>query len=185
MRDMSIAGRVELRELPFVAQIDVRLAPGSPEARRVEAVLGGPLPLVPNTVAATGSHDILWLGPDEWLATAPEGAAGPIEHELRRALEGGFGSVVDVSANRAVLELAGPLARDVLSTCCTLDLHPRTFGPGRCAQTLLAKAQVIIQQIDDRPAYRLFVRPSFGAYVVGWLREGIRAIAGEESVSPA
>lgn len=36
-----------------------------------------------------------------------------------------------------------------------------------CAQTLLAKAQVILHERTD--ATRVFVRPSFAGYVLDWL----------------
>jgi sarcosine oxidase subunit gamma len=181
MRQCSIPDACELREVAFLAQVNVRLTPGTAEARAVESALGARLPAEPNTAATGGGRDVLWLGPDEWLVVAPEGTGAETEAAVRQALGGRFGTAVDVSANRAVLELAGPAAREVLATCCGLDLHPRVFGPGQCAQTLLAKAQVVLQQVDDRPAYRLFVRPSFGAYVVAWLGEGIAAVARESA----
>jgi sarcosine oxidase subunit gamma len=52
---------------------------------------------------------------------------------------------------------------------CSLDLEAPSFRPGRCAQTLLARAGVIVWQTDDAPTYRLLVRPSFVAYVLAWL----------------
>ena len=85
------------------------------------------------------------------------------------------------SANRVVLEVAGPAARDVLATCCPLDLHPRAFGPDRCAGTLLGTAQVLSSRRRTSPLPAP-VRPSFLAYAVDWLVagvEGVRAVAGE------
>jgi sarcosine oxidase subunit gamma len=55
---------------------------------------------------------------------------------------------VDVSASRAVIELAGAQARAVLAKGCGLDLHPRSFTAGRCAQTVLARAAG-----DDPPGH--------------------------------
>jgi sarcosine oxidase subunit gamma len=52
-----------------------------------------------------------------------------------------------------------------------IDLHPRAFGPGRCAQTLLARANVIVHQVGDEPRYRLYARPSFVAYLAAWLND--------------
>ncbi|MDP9481913.1 MAG: sarcosine oxidase subunit gamma, partial [Chloroflexota bacterium] len=101
------------------------------------------------------------------------GTEATLEAELRAAIQGGRGSVVDVSANRTTIRLAGPGARDVLERGCSIDLHPRTFGPGRCAQTLLARAGVIIHQVSLEPEYRLLVRPSFAAYVATWLLDAI------------
>ncbi len=80
---------------------------------------------------------------------------------------------MDVSANRTTLELRGPRARELLEFGCPIDLHPRVFGPGRCAQTLLARANVLIWHVADEPedTWRLFVRPSFAAYVAAWLAD--------------
>jgi sarcosine oxidase subunit gamma len=48
--------------------------------------------------------------------------------------------VVDVGANRTTLLVSGPAARAVLERGCTLDLHPRSFTAGHCAQTTFARA---------------------------------------------
>src|ERR1700726_5195385 len=62
---------VSLAELRFARQIGLRLRPPIP------AYIGGvPLPLQPNRVAGMRAVRTLWLGPDEWLITAPDGA-GP------------------------------------------------------------------------------------------------------------
>ena len=82
-------------------------------------------------------------------------------------------AIVDVSANRTTLELRGQWVRELLEFGCSLDLHPRAFGPGRCAQTLLARANVLIWFVSDEPepVYRVLVRPSFAAYVAAWLAD--------------
>jgi sarcosine oxidase subunit gamma len=100
---------------------------------------------------------------------------------LERAVGPDDGAVVDLSASRVLVELTGPKARDVLASCCALDLHPRVFGPGRCAQTLVAKAQVLLSQLDEAPTYRLFVRPSLASYVVSWLVDGIEGVRADSA----
>jgi sarcosine oxidase subunit alpha len=140
---------VQLREVPFLPQFNLRA--GHQDLDRIAAALGHPLPLQPNTV--TGAA--LWLGPDEWLIVG-----------TRPALD-----VVDVSANRTTIELSGAKARDVLMKGCSLDLHPRAFGPGRCAQTALARAAIILHQTTDEPAYRILVRSSFAEYLAEWLMD--------------
>ena len=157
---------VALRELPFAAQVNVRTA--DPEA------LG--LPHEPNTTAPLHGWTALWLGPDEWLVVGPDGDEGAIEQVLLGA--GGDASVVDLSSNRTILELTGPRARDVLMQGCLLDLHPRAFGPGRCAQTMLARAQVILEATAE-DAYRIFVRRSFAVYLAGWLLDAIAILLEE------
>jgi len=102
---------------------------------------------------------------------APPDQQPVIEAALRSALGNNPGAIVDVSANRSVITLRGSSARDLLAHGCAIDLHPRAFGPGRCAQTLLAKAQVILQQTADTPAFLIYVRPSFATYLADWLSD--------------
>jgi sarcosine oxidase subunit gamma len=45
----------------------------------------------------------------------------------------------------------------------------------------VAKAQVLLSQVDEEPTYRLFVRPSLAAYVVSWLVDGIEGVRAEAS----
>ncbi len=159
-----------IKEVPFLTQINLRAdAADVAMMERLRAALGFHLPQEPNTSSSIGDRSALWLGPDEWLVVGPEDQQELIEGALRSALGDGSGSVTDVSANRTVIELRGPLARDILARGCPLDLHQRHFGPGRCAQTLLAKAQVIVHLVDDTPAFFLYVRSSFGCYTADWL----------------
>ena len=51
----------------------------------------------------------------------------------------------------------------------SLDLHPRVFGPGRCGQTGLAGANVILEQTDDRPSFEIAVLNSFADHLWRWL----------------
>ena len=84
---------------------------------------------------------------------------------------------------RAVIALGGEAAREVLMKGCSLDLHPRVFGPGSCAQSTLALAQIILEQVEDGPDYRLYVGRSFAPYLWQWLCDaagefGLRVLAG-------
>ena len=162
-----------LRELPFLAQLDLRLDPGDASVTSAVESVVGPLPLGPNTVNGGPDGAVLWLGPDEWLIVGPPDGAAALEAQLRAALGQArwSASIVDVSANRTALELRGPGARRILESGCSIDLDPRAFGPGRCAQTLLARANVILWQTDDEPVYRIMVRPSFAAYLAAWLSD--------------
>ena len=171
-----------LREVPFLAQVDLRAEPGDAALlERFALALGHPLPLDPNTASGREGQHALWLGPDEWLLVGAEGTEATIEARCRAALGTALGSVVDVSANRTALELSGPAARSVLETSCSLDLHPRTFAAGRCAQTSLARIPVILPQLTEEPRYRILVRPSFAIHLATWLRD---ACAGGGRAAP-
>lgn len=128
-------------------------------AVNVQGTASFPTP-APGRVVAWGERSVLWLGPSEWLVMDGD----PIE------LPGG----VDVSANRTTIRLGGPHARDILEKGCTLDLHPRAFTTGHCAQTTVARTQVILWQLSADPAYHLLVRGSFAQYLADWLVDAAR-----------
>jgi sarcosine oxidase subunit gamma len=132
--------------------------------QRIASCLGFALPTVPNTVRSEGDRRSLWLGPDEWLLVGPDGMQDAFQDAVRVGLAGAFGSIVDVSANRTVLEVGGPKVRELLARGVCIDLDARTFGSDRCAQTLLAKAQVIIERREES-AFHIYVRTSFASYV--------------------
>lgn len=133
------------------------------------------LPGEPNSTAARGDLVALWLGPDAWLLTCPPGALAAHTGSVRKALSDVHAAVTDVSDGRVALRLAGPNARDVLAKGCPLDLHPRAFATGSCAQSLLAKASVLIHLPDDEaqrgPTFDLYVGRSFAHYLWAWLED--------------
>lgn len=151
---------VALERLPFLAQVDLRV-----DRSLVDRLNN--LPQAPNTVWEHGLHAALWLGPDEWLLCGPPRSGAQIASELDASLAGTHHSVVDVSANRVAWELRGSGVMELLSKGCALDLHPRVWTPGSCAQTMLAKAPVILHQRQE--ATRILVRTSFADYLMEWL----------------
>jgi sarcosine oxidase subunit gamma len=173
------AGVPVLSELTPPGLINLR---GNPSDTAFLAAAGGVLdcrlPVSPNTVQTAGELTVLWLGPDEWLVLTPPGAETAIIAALREALGGIHAAITDVSGNHARLRLAGPFSREVLATGCSLDLHPRRFRSGQCAQTLIARAGVILHQIDDAPSYDLLPRRSFGQYLWMWLSDAMAEYGG-------
>ena len=169
--DLS-AGRLSVLENPHWQQLNIRIDPG--DASLLTGVLGAALPSRANTVTATATGLLAWLGPDEWLALAP-GPRVDVEGDVRAAAGSAPVSVVDVSAARTVVSVAGSAARDVLAHGCALDLDPRRFPPGSCAQTRVALANVVLiappvqEDFTASPQFHVLVRSSFAAYLATWL----------------
>ncbi|MFC9503828.1 sarcosine oxidase subunit gamma [Streptomyces sp. NPDC057002] len=181
MRAAAVTGArgVTLTERPFLTMVNVRVDPASETAERIEKTLGTRLPRECGHTTASGPHTAVWLGPDEWLVISrADGTA--VTAELREALGADPGSVVDVSANRTVLELRGPSARQVLEKGCPLDLHPRAFGAGRAVSTTVGPVAVLLRQIDDAPAYHLLPRSSFADHLARWLIDAMSEFRGAE-----
>lgn len=163
---------VTLCECPYRGQLLLRgEATDTGFAAAVAHVLGLGLPIAPNTSASAGRCSALWLGPDEWLIITPDGSETETLSALTAALSGRHHAVTDVSDGRAVIRLAGPCARDVLMKGCSLDLHPRAFAAGQCAQTRLARSHVLLHQIEAAPAYDVYTQRSFADYVWRWLED--------------
>ena len=136
----------------------------------------------PLTAVRKRDVTMLWLGPDEWLVVTPDRRLARIERSLRDALDGQHAALTDLSHSRTVLALSGPDARAVLAKGCPLDLHPREFAPGRCAQSRLAKLQVLIHQTDAAPTFEIYVNRSFAPYAWTWLEDagqefGVRIVS--------
>ncbi|MDQ0964491.1 sarcosine oxidase subunit gamma [Streptomyces sp. B4I13] len=163
-------GTIRLAELPFLTQLDVRLDAKGAAADAVGLALGLTLPLEPDTVVRAGESTALWLGPDEWLLVGPPGGARELERRIREAAGEEPVSVTDVSAQRTTVLVAGAGARDLLAHGCSLDLHPRAFGSGRCAQTTLGRTQVVLVAREEPSAgFWVLVRSSFAGYLADWL----------------
>jgi len=170
--ELAVASSDGLRIEPLAFRSIVNLrGPATEEfAKAVKDAAGIVLPIEPNRWNGNGNRAAFWLGPDEWLLVAPDSEARTIEEAVRAARpDEPLLSVVDVSHNYTCLLLSGPRVRHLLAKGCPLDLHPRTFGPGDCAQTILAKTRVFLRALDDVSSFELWIRNSFGRYIVRWL----------------
>lgn len=179
LMDKAVTGERDVRveEWPFTTMVSVRVEPGSETPGAVERVLGTTLPRSSGEVTGDGEHSALWLGPDEWLIVSRVPAEDLVA-QLVEAVSGGHAAVVDVSANRTVLELRGAAARTVLQKGCPLDLHPRAFGPGNAVSTTLARVPLILWQVGSE-SYRLLPRSSFAEYVARWLLDAAQEFASD------
>ncbi|MGB9035529.1 MAG: sarcosine oxidase subunit gamma family protein [Paeniglutamicibacter sp.] len=168
---------VGLREIAFTTQIGLRAEPGSAAHAALSAAAGVQLPSAVGQVS--GSADgtaVLWLGPDDFLVVAPEGSEllGP----LVDALGDEPGQVVDLSANRTVIEVSGPSARAVLEKGCPADLHPRAFAAGTAITTVLGPVPVLLWKTEAE-TFRVLPRASFADYTARWLLDGMSEFASD------
>ena len=141
--------------------------------------VGCDLPSMPNTASIKGSDTtILSLAPDEWLIVNESGKGDLYEKRLRKELQDKHASVTPVGEGRIVIRLTGNNARDLLAKGCPLDLHPNIFSPGQCAQTLLARTDMLLHCL--RPAssnsdiFDIYITRSFSEYAWTWIEDAGR-----------
>lgn len=165
----SSAG-VTVGEIPHRAIINIRGdAASTAFTAAIKTATGADLPLEANTVSTAGDVSVIWLGPDEWWVVGPDEKRAELADLLKRAFAGQHAAVTDVSESRTVISISGPASREVLARGISLDLHPRAFGPGQCAQTGMSKANVLLHQTDNRPGYEIYILNSFADYLWRWI----------------
>jgi sarcosine oxidase subunit gamma len=125
------------------------------------------LPLSPNSTQESGERTVCWLCPSEWLITCSGDDEQPLASQLREGLRSLFASVVQIGGGQTVFCLEGAGARELLAKGCPLDLHPRVFTIGQCAQTHVAKTSVLLRPTAG--GIELVVRRSFADYLWQWL----------------
>jgi sarcosine oxidase subunit gamma len=153
---------VRLAERKSLTAIQVLSFNGKHEAAAsaIGEALGLECSTQPGISNSDGKTQVSWNGPNSWMIVCSDAEAGREPGELMQTLQqavGDLGAVVDQSHGRCALRLSGPAARQVMAKNTAIDLHPRTFGPGRCAMTSVAHMNATIVQVDDAPTYDLFV----------------------------
>lgn len=165
--DLARAG-VRLSERPHRCQILLR---GSQDDDRFRDALRGTtgfaLP-TPNRVSAKEDLRLLWLAPDEYLLLGEAGRESVFMPTLEAALSGQRALALDVSDMRTTISLAGPAARDLINCGCGLDLHEARFAVDQCAQTRIAKCNVILDRVGREPRFDVLITISYADYLWRW-----------------
>ena len=129
-----------------------------------------------------GHTQVSWNGPNSWMIVSSDEEAGRGPGELLGLLQqalGDLAAVVDQSHGRCALRLSGSRAHEVMAKNTAIDLHPRAFGPGRCAMTSVAHMNATIVQVDDAPTYDLFVARSLARSFAHAIEHACQEFAGD------
>ena len=166
----TVSAAFRLSERPFLELVNVRGdTRDAAFVSAVESVIGCRPPEKANTIARGNGYDMLWLGPDEWLvrsAMAHDATrTAPLQAKLGAAFVGVFASAVDIGSGYTMLEISGTRTREVLARGCPLDLHPKLFGEGQCAQSHYFKASMTLLP-TGADSFDIVVRRSFADYFV-------------------
>jgi sarcosine oxidase, subunit gamma len=168
--DAGSSGRIRIQLLTGLGYIHLRLpADDGPTRPAVHAALGGELPRTPNTLNRLPAGMAYWLGPDEWLVQVSKVNTALLARALNEAMADRFAAVTDVTDAKATFVLAGTAAVDILRKGCAIDLHRTVFRQHSCAQTLLAKASILLACLAPEAQYAVIADRSDADYVWRWL----------------
>ena len=163
--------QVKLSELAFLGHFNFRIQPDDELVlKEFKQSLGFDVPHEPNTFVVHNNILCAWLGPDEWLIVSPQHRSEEIRMTLGEVISEGYSTCVDQPSAQTIIRVEGRKAADLLSRGIALDLHPRVFKFGQCAQTVLARTAVtILKQEADEMTLDVIVRRSFADYLWRWL----------------
>lgn len=97
-------------------------------------------------IVTDGSRALGWMSPDELLLILPLAELPEATLALEQALTGEPGLVVDVSDARAVFDVVGPHAADVLAKLAPVDAA--TMPEGHLRRTRMAQTAAAIWRIE-------------------------------------
>jgi sarcosine oxidase, subunit gamma len=141
-------GRLEIAPAAPAARYILRCKPE--HAALIDEAFGVPIPTLARRAGVRGSRAALWLGPDEWLLIAEEGAQRAIEVAFAALARRIALSLVGVDHRNVAIELLGPAAADVISVGCPLDLGNDAYPPGTCARTLFSNCEIVLWRTEHR-----------------------------------
>ncbi len=125
-------------------------------------------PRAPNTC----SGGVCWLGPGEWAILDRD--PHKIDKQAIVACAGALYHVAHLGEAKRRWRLTGARAADVLARGTSIDVHPRAFPPGACAQTRFAEIGALIVRPASEAAFDLFADAAAAAYLRLWLQTAAR-----------
>ncbi|WP_201781315.1 sarcosine oxidase subunit gamma [Sphingomonas sp. Leaf357] len=125
------------------------------------------LPRTTNHAAGEAPRALV-LAPGEWMLVSRPLDRGAFHNAARGTR---VAHLADVGAGLVVYAVEGRRARDLIAKGCPLDLHPRVFGEGRCAQSSLAQIFVIIDRVPGQDVFHVYADASYARHLDLWFED--------------
>ncbi|MEM7269193.1 MAG: sarcosine oxidase subunit gamma family protein [Pseudomonadota bacterium] len=159
---------VSIKDLGPVGMVTIRGEFASQSfASVIETVCGAPIPGIRRFEGGLG-----WMSPDELLWTGDYQAAPGIVAALSEALGSEHHLAVNVSDARAVFEVSGTGARELIAKGAPVDMSPEAFGPGDLRRTHIGQVAAAFWMGSEsgETGFRLVCFRSYARYMFDWLR---------------
>ncbi|MEP1767769.1 MAG: sarcosine oxidase subunit gamma family protein [Sulfitobacter sp.] len=116
--------------------------------KAVKAASGTAMPALRECLIA-GGNGVAWMSPDELLVICAYEEATATQSALSSALSGSHALVANVSDARAVFEVRGPHAREVIAKLMPVDLAPNQFGTGMIRRSRLGQVAAAFWMVEE------------------------------------
>ncbi|WP_299628224.1 sarcosine oxidase subunit gamma [uncultured Tateyamaria sp.] len=93
----------------------------------------------PGKATVDGDTGLCWMSPDEILVLCPYSQVAETLDKMTAVLAKTHALAVDVSDARAVFQVSGPLARDVMAKLAPVDFSADAFAPGMFRRSRMAQ----------------------------------------------
>ena len=111
-----------------------------------------------------GENGIAWMSLDELLVMCPYADVPAALEKMSKALGSNHALVVNVSDARAVFQVSGPNAREVIAKLAPVDLDQKHFTTGMFRRTRLAQVPAAFW-MRDKNTFQIICFRSVGQYV--------------------
>ena len=96
-----------------------------------------------------GENGIAWMSPDEMLVLCPYVDVAQNLEKVQKSIGKHHALAVNVSDARAVFQVKGPRAREVMAKLAPVDLAPGHFTPGMFRRTRMAQVPAAFWMRDE------------------------------------
>lgn len=120
-------------------------------------------------ITVDGDLALAWMSPDELLLMCPHDQADERTARLDDAMRDLHAIAVNVSDARAIFEVKGAGARDVMAKLAPVDLAQDRFGPGDFRRTRMAQAAAAFWMPQD-DCFRIVCFRSVAQYMFDLLK---------------
>ncbi|MGH1578967.1 sarcosine oxidase subunit gamma [Planktotalea sp.] len=131
-------GIADVREMGLQGMITLR--GDFADKKLIKAIKGiaGAMPVV-RAIAQKGDSSAAWMSPDELLIMVPYAKVSDAIEAVNKALKGTHFLAANVSDARAVFEVSGPKAREVMAKLAPVDFAPDAFKKGMFRRSRMAQ----------------------------------------------
>ncbi|MGJ8626669.1 MAG: sarcosine oxidase subunit gamma [Sulfitobacter sp.] len=163
------AGIAAITEIGPLGMITLRGDLNAPYIRNASTAVAGVDYPEDRMCTCVGDRGIAWMSPDELLVMCPYDDVAVSLEKINKTIANHHTLAINVSDARAVFEVKGTHAREVMAKLAPVDLAPDQFTPGMFRRTRMAQVPAAFWMRDDE-TFQIICFRSVAQYVFDLLK---------------